>query len=74
MGRAWCESCRSYVEAGGKIFFEEEACKIKGVEFKCKNLYYRCPVCGEPVMDNWLCDLDTEIAHWAYIRARDEKV
>lgn len=72
MGRAWCDTCQSYVEAGGKIFFEEEVCEIKCVEFKCKNMYYKCPVCGEPVLDSKLCDEDTHAAHLAYVEARNK--
>ena len=74
MGRAWCETCQSYVEAGGNIFFEEETCEIEGVKFTYDSMYYKCPVCGEPVLDNWLCDEDIQAAHLAYVKARNETI
>lgn len=71
MGRAWCEKCGEYVQAGGHVYYEEETCEIKGVKFIYNCMFYKCPTCGEPVWDNKLCDEDTHAAHLAYVAERD---
>lgn len=73
MGRAWCENCGDYVQAGGQVYYEKEECEIKGVKFVYDGMYYKRPVCGEPVLDNKLCDDDIHAAHLAYIAARDKQ-
>jgi hypothetical protein len=72
MGRAWCDKCGDYVQAGGQVYYEEEECEIKGVRFAYNIMYYKCPVCGEPVLDSKLCDEDTHAAYLAYVEARNK--
>ena len=74
MGRAWCEKCGEYVQARGQVYYEKEEYEIKGVKFVYDAMYYKCPVCGEPVLDNKLCDEDTHAAYLAYVAARDGRV